>query len=203
MKINNVKLVSFQKRHIANCSIIKEEKPEQCKIYRMEKSDLDYFKKLKVKDSWQDAHYLENIDAMMKYRTLGGRQIYSMEDSENNCIAFCEVDHECNDSDILEFIEVAPTSSSNNKERKTKYAGETMLSFLTGYAIQNGKQTLIVDSPTQEAKEFYSKKCGMTERKTLTRTDFIIDEEGIDALLKRNKLHTGSEIEYRGKQWTI
>ena len=203
MKINNINNFSFQKRLIANCAVLKEEQPKSCKIYKMEAQDQDYFKNLFNEESWQNAYYLENIDAMMKYRTLGGRQIYSMEDGNDKCIAFCEVDHECIDSDILEFIEVAPKIASSNGERKTKYVGETLMSFLMKYALQNGKQMLAVDSPSERAEDFYLKTCGMSERTILKRRDFIIKEKEINKLLAKNESHTGSNIEITGTQWNI
>lgn len=203
MKINNMNNFSFQKRLIANCAVLKEKQPEACKIYKMGAQDQDYFKNLFKEESWQDAYYLESIDAMMKYRTLGGRQIYSMEDSNDNCIAFCEVDHECIDSDILEFIEVAPKIASSNGKRKTKYVGETLMSFLMKYALQNGKQMLAVDSPSERAEDFYLKNCGMSERTILNRKDFVINEKGINKLLDKNLSHTGSKIEIKGAQWYI
>jgi hypothetical protein len=62
---------------------------------------------------------------------------------------------------ILDILESEPN-------KKYKYCGSTMMSFLRYYALKNNFKRIYIPNPVDNAKDFYVKKCGFREIKNST-----------------------------------
>lgn len=197
MKLDNINNINFGKIHVANCNVIKNDTPLPCKIYKLEESDCDYYCKMKKQDIWQNACFGYCYGLIPPERFIEA-DIFAMEDENQKCFGVCEVSSNLSSKGIyLEAIETAPKYSNKNKQRKIKYIGETLISFLVDY-YRKMQKTFHVKSALGEAEDFYSKNCHMSIEKEIIFKDYFLPEENVQQLLLQNEKHTKSKIELFG-----
>ena len=192
--------INFGKKLVATANVVKvfngKEKSLPCSIYQLEREvDKDYFKT--QPKYWKRAAFLDSVEAEIatkhsKYRPIG--DIYVVEDSKGKMLGYCEQD-ELYFQNALVLIETSPACLSSKKDRKIKYVGETMLAFLVKMAKNQNKAAFAVDSVLDEARDFYSKKCGF--EKDGIRT-YILSEKQFDNFISQNENHTQGKIEFMG-----
>ena len=202
MKLNasNVNKVKFAKKFIATANVVKvsngKEKPIPCSIYKLERGiDKDYFKT--QPKYWKKAAFADSIEAELLTKSSQSRpfgDIYTIEDSKGKMLGYCEQD-ELYFQNVLALVETSPAYKNAKKDRKIKYVGETMLAFLVKMAKNQNKAAFAVDSVLDEARDFYSKKCGF--EKDGIRT-YILSEKQFDNFISQNESHTQGKIEFMG-----
>lgn len=195
MKLNGFKNITFEKKHVANCAIIKNNKPVPCKIYKLEEGDEDYYcKKLKT-STWKNCLFSFG-DCPRPKGYFIHRDHFVIEDEKERCISFCEVEPNATPFEAhLHAIETAPKYSSANGKRKAKYIGETLIAFLAMH-YQKMNKNLYVENALGEAEDFYSKNCHMTKVREIIFSNYTLPKEAIEQLLLQNEAHTKTKIEY-------
>lgn len=202
MKINYSK-IPFQKTLKATCKVKGvNDKVRDAKIYRLDdiQNDLNEFIRANDSANWQGNMYLEEMYLIFKnlyHEEYDVFDFYVMENEKKEPICFAMTDKMHKGSDCLEYIEVAPRFSKDNKNnRKMKYVGETMMSFLINVAKKRGLDFRITDiAPRQEAVDFYDKQLGF-EVDELESSGFM-PKENFDDLILKNQKHTGHKIMFK------
>lgn len=194
MKIAALNNITFQKKLMANSCILSEGKKVPCLIYELDvnnREDLRYFKALKGSDDWRDGTFFNDIENDMK-SAIDGRY-YVLENKSGACLGACEVyENDEKKSDDLIYLETTTTNSSQNKNRKTKYIGETLLSFVVGMAKRTNKKMFTVVDPTPFAYMFYIKH-GF--RENVFDENLSVKADDFEKVLSRNEEHVG-KMEY-------
>ncbi len=194
MRINSLTSPLFQKKLVATCSVLKNNRPEQCCIYQLDKEkDKNYFKKLSRKNGWKKAHYLAGANKQIKNEK--DTVFYVMEDVKEKCLGYCIMSNSNGKygHDLL-YLEVKPACTNKNGERKIKYVGETLITFLTDVLKRDNKNSLSVSSMANRARNFYLQKCGFRQNKEYRSA--IIELDGFKELEQKNIMHTGSKIDF-------
>ena len=198
MKINSSNFAynpNFQKKLVAQGSVLKSGKPEEVFFYLLDKVDdeKDLIKASK-KELWKDDYYLKNSLIKFWHFLQEELDIFTMENKKGDIICYGVIDNDRKKEARVKFIETAPSLSSYNRgKREFKYVGETMLSYL---ALQSGKKDFVINHvadrvPTQN---FY-KKCGFKPYKT---HDAIMSSAQVKKFIKNNEVHTGQKIKIVG-----
>lgn len=195
MKIQSQNNINFQKNLRANCCIINNGKPEQCRIYQLDahdKDDLRYFDRLAKNKDWTYSQLVECVDF---YDEHPQGDCFVLETSRGKCLGFCEVDRKDKKEDELFLIETMPTAAREYPDRKRRYIGETLISFLLKNARRNNKEAVRITGAVADAWDFYGKKCGFDR---CAVHEFVKRTSDADKLFEINKGHTGTEIEFIG-----
>lgn len=200
MKItNSISNISFEKRLISNCSVLnKKGNKEACRIYQLEKGiDKNYIVSANNFFDWAGSNYLYLLSmALQPESKIRLGDVYAIETKNGDFLGFSQVfDDEIKNQDelFIGFLETVPTSTKIRRRfnQEYRYVGETMISFLTKIAQQQGKKS-ITASPISEAKKFYTKKC-FFDKKSLYGVS--LPHKNFSKLCEQNKNHTNSEIE--------
>lgn len=192
MKLNNINPLNFQKRLVAKVKGEKEDSKEY-KIYRLDKKDRNYI--TDVINDWQGGmFFMDVLDDLESNKDE--YQIYVLEDNKKHCLSYAEISTKSPYFNQLLFIETKPSLSYKNKERKTKYAGETMLSFLLGLTKATSKDKHFeVPHVLSTSYSFYVDKCGFKNHEGKSKMLVYKPREEFDSLIEQNKNHTDSTIE--------
>jgi len=135
MKTNNLSIssVSFQKKLVANATILNNGQQEQVKIYDLDKAkDIEDLKKAENSNLWKRSKFIHCVNII--FNPTNTSKYYVIENKNGEIISFAHIEKQ--KDYILHAIETAPALSVNNEGRTTRYIGETMLAFL---AIQAKK----------------------------------------------------------------
>lgn len=188
--------IPFQKKLVANCTVIKDNSAYPCSIYSLSaEEDKNYFKNLEYEKDWIDGDYLSHADYLIS-KKAGQREFYTIEDKDENCLGFCCTDLIDKNANRVEVIETVNRAISGNSKSRYKYIGETLLSFLCKLTDKDTKkQELQIDSPMSTALDFYVKKCGFKFIKTEYETRLALQKEDFSTLTKQNENHTKGKIE--------
>ena len=196
MKISYNNKISFEKKLVANCCVKNGLLNERCGIFKLSKQeDSGYFSKLYSNKDWKNSNFLGMIDSELTHGYMPS-EIYSLENKRGKCLGFCQVYSENDTQDELFLIETIPIENADNKARKRKYIGETMLAFLVKRTFEKGKKNFLVDFPTLNAIFFYRDKCGFKYLKSANR--FGVGASEAKKFLEQNEKHTNSTIEIMG-----
>jgi len=194
---NSIHNISFGKKLEAKCSILGADKqPQECFIYKLEPHiDNDYFFSIQNKKAWKNAEYYDFIKNEMKFiEKEPYRSIYTMETPNGSCIAYGEISNRDN-TYKLEILETIPIWTSKNKHEtpKPKYIGETLMSFFTKKALNDGKEKINVESAI-DAFDFYSQKCHFEQEENEAEYKFTLKKGNFQKLLEQNEQHTKGSI---------
>ena len=193
MKLNNTNPLNFQKRLVAKVKGEKEDSKEY-KIYRLDKKDRNYI--TDVINDWQDGmFFMDILDDLESGKDE--YQVFVLEDSKKHCLSYAEILTKSPYFNQLLFIETKPSLSHKNKERKTKYIGETMIAFLLGLtkATSNSKN-FEVPHAISTSQAFYVDKCKFDYHEGKSRLSVFKPREEFDSLIEQNEKHTGSKIKF-------
>lgn len=195
MKIGfNNFIPSFKKQLVANANIIKGKEPVDCKIYSLsKKEDKTYFADLKHSHDWAGYKLLIGVAYDLKNPPVSS-QIYSLEDENGKCLGYVETRENNDDKEII-FIETCPSEKHQNKGRKYKFIGETLMSFVAGLAKKEHAENIVVPSALVEAWGFYTDCCGFYEDKYDTYGLYLPFGK-YDNLINKNKENTKNFIKY-------
>ena len=201
MKINTQNpQINFNKRLEAKASVIRDGKPLPCNIYSLDyDEDKLYFKNLSDDNNWEMGYFPEvaDIDFTTPYTPY---EFFAIEDNDANCLGYAEVLKKnfffTKPEKKLEIclLETCPDFSKNNKFRKTKYIGETLLSFIVKKAKENNISKICVPTFAERAYLFYTKNCNF-EDMALSPDRLVLQKSNYDSLLQQNEQHTGHHIE--------
>ncbi|MCD7780377.1 MAG: hypothetical protein LUH05_06875 [Candidatus Gastranaerophilales bacterium] len=181
---------------VAKCSVKKlDGRNNECLIFKIApEKDKDYFSSLKNHEDWQDSEFLEFIqEDMDNYDYKKGMNLYSMENTEGDCVGIMETSQEGDDTIDIEVLETSPKHRNEQQDGKSKYVGETFLSFIAKLAKNLNKNEIRLDS-TDSARDFYLKKCHFDESNYNYDT-LILSDDKFDKLIQQNESHTGKSIE--------
>lgn len=185
--------ISFEKKLVATCTIQRNNKPASCNIYELDRNeDKDYFSKLEQKKDWEENTYLNEANYSLE-EDFPREKIYCLENKRKQCLGFAVVekryDEEVYDLDLLE---TCLPYSFRNKERTTKYVGETILSFIAKLAIKDNISKFCVPISSTFARKFYN-NCGFEKGKGLD--GLVLYDFYFDKLIEQNENHTKGKIE--------
>lgn len=185
---------SFKKQLVAKADVIKEQNNVPCKIYRLsKKEDARYFEDLKHSHDWAGYKLLIGVAYDLK-NPPAASQIYSLEDENEKCLGYVETRENNDDKEII-YIETCPSEKHQNKERKYKFIGETLMSFIAGLAKKDYAENIVVPSALAEAWGFYTDCCGFYEDKYNTY-GLYLPRGKYDDLINQNKGNTKNFIKY-------
>ena len=196
---NNFNNISFQKQLMAKCSVLKNDEPIPCKIYRLEgnkREDRDYFRKLDDEYIWQENHFLKSINQSIKKIAQGNDEfyqkadVYVLEDNRGLCLGYCQTDEVKQGEMCLDYLETAPKYVNGKKRKKSsvRYIGETLIAFLALKAKQKSCDLLAVWAPSDSAKKFYKNNCKFqTGNKPY---ELCLKNNKYDYIINKNKMHT-------------
>ncbi|MBQ8635471.1 hypothetical protein IJX73_03870 [bacterium] len=194
MNIIALNNIAFQKKLIASSNIIKDGQISPCSIYELDvnnRDDLRYFTKLKGGDNWRKGTFFKDIENDMLAAADG--RYYVLEDSKDGCLAACEVyENTENGTDELIYLETGTTYSSQNSDRKSRYIGETLLSFLVGMAKKTKKAKFTIVDPTPYAYMFY---INHGFRENVFDENLSVKSSDFNRILEKNEKHVG-RMEY-------
>ena len=197
MKVNLNNKITFQKKAVANCFVMQNNKKVPCRIFELDNQDeveSEYFASMCGQGAWKNSWYLSSIGNDLYIGTTA--KVYALENEMGECLSACEVDDVFDDKDELVFIEAAPRYNHLNPNRDLKYAGETLLSFIVQQAKRNKKDTFVIASPHPSAVSFY-KKCGFRKNDLDENMSMKINKRAYDIFVEKNEMHTG-KMEYIG-----
>ena len=189
--------ILFQKKAVAQCFVVQDNKKVPCKIFELDsedKDDVTYFEPMCNQGAWKNSWYMSSIGNDLYIGTTA--KVYALENEQGECLGACEVDDVFDDKDELVFIETAPKYNSLNPRRNLKYAGESLLCFLVQNAKKNKKKFFIITSPHPSAVGFY-KKCGFKKNNYDENLNMDVYRKVFDDFVENNKEHAG-KIEYIG-----
>ena len=203
MKIlNNLNNVSFQKKLMAKCSVIKYDEPIDCRIYSLEadkKQDRNYFKNLEEDRIWQDNYFVSSLNVAINNKFTSPNDYYKsvdifvLEDRDESCLGYCEIDRVQKRRMSLNYLETAPEYVNDRKNKKSniRYIGESIISFLVLLAKKEDKN-LTVWTPSDSARPFYQKKIGFNS----PRVNYVLslDRNLYDTVVNKNKAHTTTGV---------
>jgi len=193
MKIANTSLFknSFTSRLVAKTSHESGCKRKEYKIYQLNKDD--------------DAHYFDDMisdwpcpmlvqDARWEFfERRKADEFYVLENSNKEILAFAKISNHKKDCVELDLIETKPWLAFRHSNRKSKYIGETMLSFLLKRTQMEKNKFFKAPHCISIAQGFYE-KCGFEHDEVEARKMFKT-RETFDELIEQNEKHTGSKIE--------
>lgn len=187
--------ISFgQKIPVSQCQVFDKEtnKFVNATLYEFDckdKSDIQYFKKDMRKWVYINSFISEMLAKYRyycKYRNFNCPEVqdaldelkfYSLEDSKNRIIGFCETTGTKDTQDIY-YLET-------NREHRYKYAGQGILASIAKLMVKSVQNPqMSISNPANSARQFYIDKCGF---KPLDKglhigkqgmTDFIRNFEG-------------------------
>lgn len=190
-------LIAFQKKLKANCAVVSEDKPLDCKIYQLEKDkDENYFNNIQNTVSWMAGLFTEVVNNFIKNETIPIEEVHVLEDKNGKCLGYCQISDADPYETTFNFLESIPKGLFNYDY---KYIGETLLAYMTSRAKENSKESVVAEDVALEAKDFYEKYNFYLIPNGITKgEDGFLDEQDYDELLETNKAHTGKSIELIG-----
>lgn len=195
MKIGfNNYIPSFKKQLVAEANVVKGQKPVPCKIYSLSnKEDKTYFEDLKHSFDWKGYHLILGAAYDLK-NSPANSKIYALEDENEKCLGYVETRETAEDKEIV-FIETCPNSKHQNKLRKYKFIGETLMSFVVGLAKKENASNVVVPCVLNEAWGFYTDGCGFYDDLYNVLGLYLPCNE-YDNLINKNKNNTKKFITY-------
>lgn len=115
---------------------------------------------------------------------------------DKNCLGYAEIDTKNPQRNELKYIETKKDLSYKNQSRKTKYIGETIVSFLLGLTKKSPQKDFVVPHTLCSAEGFYIDKCGFKHYEKGSVVSTYKPKEEFDDLIFQNEKHTGSKIEF-------
>ncbi len=204
MKISKITPnVSFAKRIVAKCNVIKNEKfPYPCIIYELnEEKDKDYFTEINNQEDWEHAKYknylIDDLKHAIKSPNLA---VYVMEAQDGKCLGYTELINEDDNTVEILLLETNPKQvSKRNKNLPIfKYIGETLLAFTVKKAKRENK-TAIQVQPSITAEKFYTDKCFFKKPADYYKGEpFVLPRSRFKKFIDQNRMHTKSSINIVG-----
>lgn len=202
MKINFAQNnISFCKTLVATGAYLENGESEPCSFYKLDKSeDSKLINEIANSDEWIDSQLMTAYKSNFDCEDWEIDEFYIAENKDGECIAISQLYDPCIDDKKgkgVYILETSPKLCSENKDRKTKYIGETFLTFIAKLAWQKG---YAVDIPlaVDTALPFYVDKCffkkvgesdGEYTPVTLYSDDFF-------DLIHQNEEHTKTQIKF-------
>ena len=202
MKINFAQnYTSFGKTLIATGGYLNNGKSEPCNFYKLDSAeDSKLVKEIVNSDEWIDSQLITAYQSNFDCDDWETDEFYIAENKDGKCIAISQLyDPSINDKEGkgVYILETSPNLCSDNKNRKTKYIGETFLAFITKLAWQKG---YAVDIPlaVDTALPFYVDKCHFKKVGTSDGeyTPITLYAEDFFDLILQNEEHTKTQIKF-------
>lgn len=196
MKISKlISPISFQKKLVATCTVQKDNRPLPCNIFELDKEDDEfYFENIERKKEWETNKYLHEARYALEEEKVPSERFFVLENKKRQCLGFA-ITEEIEDENILELnlLETCHLHSSRNEDRKIKYVGETLVSFLTKLAQKDELSTFDVPISSKYAKDFY-RNCGFKE--IGTTGFFRMQNKNFNKLIEQNESNTTGTINF-------
>ncbi|MBQ3641771.1 hypothetical protein II906_07610 [bacterium] len=199
MKINFERSpISFCKMLRANTAVLSSKKPLSVSIYQLDKKeDKGYFDNISNKDSWNGADLIDVVQEHFDTNPDDNkRKFYTMEDYWGNCFGILETLDLPNRVNQVSYLETCPEYAKQNKKRKVKYVGETLLTFATGISKNRGDNFVKIRKPMTRALPFYTSKCFFERPQQKTSKMLVLPKEKFDDLIEQNSSHTKTTMEF-------
>ena len=202
MKINSINNLNFEKRLVAKAKIGQKDNPKKVKIFLMDKAEDYYelFDKLNMPD-WKSGCYetafLHSFACEYVTESFPKSDFFVMENNKGEIVTFANITHNCTKKSRdahLNLIETSPalkTFSQANKNRKYKYAGETMIALLVKFA-KKYKESFIDLDYDDDAKDFYRKHCNFDVDEASGTAK--LSQDSYDKILKSNAKHINNSL---------
>lgn len=197
--------ISFQKTLAARVNVLKNNEPYPCKIYKLDKTDKDYFEGLLSSQNNNFPYFLYILNDEFRGfcnddMLYDATDFFVLEDKKSRCLGFLETSKMENGEKNIDYLEIAKNCADSNSIRHVKYVGETMVAFLAKL-IQNtnSKSPYVVGFTIPSARDFYTDNCGFIENNSdnddIFIPELILPEEKMNDLIAQNEGHTKGKIE--------
>ncbi len=197
MKINTgFSSLSFLKTLKTKGAIKYEEKSIPVFVYQLDKEeDLAQIASLEKEKDWKDSYYLPDMIRYRKEYLEDGLGIYTLEDKNENILSFCLTDESPFNLKI-NLLETAPKLSRYNKDRVTRFIGETMITSMALVAKSKNKNLFIQGVANRpKTRDFYFSLCKFSP---FGKENAILKKRTIPKLVQSNEKHTGQKVELIG-----
>ena len=171
-----LKSISFGKTLVANCQVkIQPDKFSSFKIFELEKSDNDYFSKVKESPSWLGNRFLW----IMKEQTQPERfsddtQIFVLEDEKNQCLGYINLISR--NSKLIQYLEILPSISNLKNKKFAKNIASLLVATTVKSAQKESKEKVSALAFDFNTRKFYTKTCGFRSGMQ-SAYDFVIDKK--------------------------
>ena len=193
MKITqSIAPILFGKKLVATCTIQRNNKPAECNIFELnKKEDSDYFTKQEYKKDWEENTYLHEAVYALE-EDLPNEKIFVLENKKKQCLGFALIEiRKDSEAMDLSLLETCKPYSYRNKDRKIKYVGENLITFLAKFAQKENYKKFCIPISSIFAKNFYF-NCGFEFGNAAE--GLILEESNYGTLIEQNKAHTQGEV---------
>lgn len=200
MKINSINPFAFKKRLVARAVIGDKTNPQSVKIFHMnERKDYSELKRKFNSPNWKDSYYRDSFLSFFKDDYIPSKYLV-METKNGDMVCCANInDRKCSPGDkkshtSIFLLETAPElSSERDKNRKYKYAGETMMACIVSLAkkVKNSYIELTCPDSTK-AEQFYSKHCKFEQK---PKYRMILRSSIYDDMLESNAQHINNSLD--------
>ena len=122
--------------------------------------------------------------AREKYDISTGHSFYVLKDNNYSTIGICSLKND-KDNFGVKFIETLTNGTC-------KYAGQAILASLALLALHDKRDKFEIRYPTDEAKDFYTSKCGFKQGDNLYHLQ--MDKKGMKKLVKKVQQRTHARV---------
>lgn len=201
MKINFAqKNISFSKTLIATGAYLDKGKSEPCNFYKLDNiEDSKLVNEIFDTNEWKGSELLSAFLCNFVAEEWKFDEFYIAENKKGECLAISEVYDASIDGKEgkgIYILETSPNLCANNKDRKTKYIGETFLAFITKLSKKINGDVVDIPNAYDNAVPFYVDKCffetaGISDGEY---TPITLYSENFNNLISQNEEHTKKQI---------
>lgn len=179
-----LKLVSFGKTLVANCQLkMSSDRVSSCKIFELEKSDSDYFKKVKTDSNWFGNKFLWIMNEQTKPNRFGDdTQIFVLEDDSSNCLGYINIISR--DNKLIQYLEIMPIISNLKNKNYAQNIARALVSTTVKSAQKEDKEKVSALAFDFTTRKFYTKKCGFKSGMQ-SAYDYVIDKKNYSRFFER------------------
>ncbi len=111
-------------------------------------------------------------------------KFYLLQTQDGTTLGLCQTNKE-GSSTKVEFLE-------NRRDKKYKYVGQSLLAAIGLETLKEGKKSIVITVPTEEAIPFYVDKCGFKESNN--STPLKLSKKRIKKLIRKTENKTNTNL---------
>lgn len=190
-----LKSISFGKTLVANCQVkLQPDNVSSCKIFELEKSDSDYFIKVKELPSWSGNRFLWVMKEQTKpERFSDDTQIFVLESDNGECLGY--VDLISRSSKLIQYLEVAPEIIKSKNKILSKDIARSLIVAVVNAASKENMESVSALAFDFNTKKFYTRNCGFKSGMK-SAYDYTVDKKQYSKFLEKNIYKDGVRIDF-------
>ena len=186
--------ISFGKKLVANCQVKRPISPvSECKIFELEKTDNDYFDKVKSDHNWDRNRFLWIMQEQTKpERFDNDTQIFVLENNTGECLGYINLISRANK--LIQYLEITPQIIKLGNKAFSKEIARTLISAVVNSAQKENKEKISVLAFDFHTKKFYTKNCGF--KSGIQTYDYVLDKKHYSKFLEKYTKNDGVSIDF-------